>query len=361
MSLNKVIDRARTGGYLSGVRHSFYQYPYSELKSLWAAHGLTEPSASMVFNWHYKKNRREACTHHNLPAKTKSFMAENLDFGLPAIHTVKESADQTVKFLFAMADGRQVETVLIPFLGKYSVCVSSQVGCAVNCKFCYTGTQGFTRNLKTEEIVGQLLGVQTWLSANRPGADKISNVVYMGQGEPLLNFEAVRDSASIFLSQHGVSLAPRKVTVSTSGHVPGLLRWRDEMPNVNIALSLHSPDAEKRSQLIPMNRRWGLDEILPLVDAIPRDEERFVTYEYVMLDAFNDSDEDAHATGRLLHGKKAYINLIPFISFPAAKFRRSSPERILRFKSILDTYNIPTLIRTTKGDDVLAACGQLKV
>lgn len=323
---------------------------------------MTEQSASMVFNWHYKKNRREACTHHNLPAKTKAFMAENLDFQLPSIHTVKESsADLTVKFLFALVDGQRVETVLIPFMGKYSVCVSSQVGCAVNCSFCYTGTQGFSRNLKTEEIVGQLLGVQTWLSTHRPGADKISNIVYMGQGEPLLNFEAVRDSAFIFISQHGVSLAPRKVTVSTSGHAPGLRRWRAEMPNVNIALSLHSSDNAKRSELIPMNRRWGLDEILPLVDAIPRDEERFVTYEYVMLHDFNDSEDDAHSTGKLLRGKKAYLNLIPFNSFPSAKFRRSSPARISRFKEILDTYKIPTLIRTTKGDDVLAACGQLKV
>lgn len=315
----------------------------------------------MVFNWHYKKNRREPCVHHNLPAKTKKFLEENLDFQLPEIHTVKESSDQTVKFLFGLADGRRVETVLIPFMGKYSVCVSSQVGCNVNCSFCFTGTQGFTRNLKTEEIVGQLLGVQTWLSAQRPGADKISNVVYMGQGEPLLNFEAVRDSAAIFVSQHGVSLASHKVTVSTSGHAPGLRRWKEEMPDVNIALSLHSPYSEKRNELIPLNRRYGLEEILPLVDAIPQGKKRFVTYEYVMLHDFNDSDADAHATGALLQGKKAYINLIPFNPFPGSKYRRSSREKILQFKAILDTYEIPTLIRTTKGDDVLAACGQLKV
>lgn len=315
----------------------------------------------MVYNWHYKKNRREPCTHHNLPAKTRAFMVEHLDFALPEIHTVKESPDQTVKFLFQLKDGRRVETVLIPFMGKYSVCVSSQVGCAVNCSFCFTGTQGFTRNLKTEEIVGQLLGVQTWLTANRPGADKISNIVYMGQGEPLHNFEAVRDSAKIFISQHGLSLADHKVTISTSGHAPGLKRWKQEMPDVNIALSLHSPYKEKRSELIPLNRRFDLDEILPLVDAIPQGKKRFVTYEYVMLHEFNDSDADAHATGMLLKGKKAYINLIPFNSFPTAKYRRSSDERIQQFKAILDTYEIPTLIRTTKGSDVLAACGQLKV
>ncbi len=343
------------------MRTSFYQYPYPELLKLWLAHGLTEQSASLVYNWHYKKNRREACTHHNLSAKTKAFMADHLNFQLPEIHTVKESADKTVKFLFALADGRRVETVLIPFMGKYSVCVSSQVGCAVNCSFCFTGTQGFTRNLKTEEIVGQLLGAKTWLSANRPGDDKISNVVCMGQGEPLHNFEAVRDSAKIFLSQHGVSMAGHKVTISTSGHAPGLRRWKQEMPDVNIALSLHSPYPDKRSELIPLNRRFGLDEILPLVDAIPHGKNRFVTYEYVMIRDFNDSDVEAHATGALLKGKKAYVNLIPFNGFPESRYRRSSDERIEKFKSILDTYEIPTLVRTTKGDDVLAACGQLKV
>lgn len=314
----------------------------------------------MVYNWHYKKNLREACTHHNLPARTKAFIAENFDLTLPRIHTVKESHDKTVKFLFELDDSKRVETVLIPFQNKYSVCVSSQVGCAVNCSFCFTGTQGFKRNLRTEEIVGQLLGVKEWLSANRPGDDMISNVVYMGQGEPLHNFEAVRDSAKIFISQNGLSLAPRKITISTSGHAPGLRRWKQEMPNVNIALSLHSPFPEKRSELIPLNRRFPLEEILPLVDAIPHGKNRFVTYEYVMIQDFNDTDEAAHATGALLKGKKAYMNLIPFNAFPGSKYRKSSKDRISKFKVILDSYEIPTLIRTTKGDDVLAACGQLK-
>ena len=342
------------------VRMSFYQYPFSDLEALWVANGLSKESTSIVYNWHYKKNQRSDCTHHNLPAKTKSFMNENLDFALPKIHTVKESQDKTVKFLFELNDGKSVETVLIPFQGKYSVCVSSQVGCAVNCSFCFTGTQGFKRNLRTEEIVGQLLKAKEWLSANRPGDDKISNIVYMGQGEPLHNFEAVRDSAKIFISQHGLSFAPHKITISTSGHAPGLRRWKEEMPNVNIALSLHSPFAETRSELIPLNRKFPLEEILPLVDAIPEGKNRFVTYEYTMIQDFNDNDEAAHATGTLLKGKKAYINLIPFNPFPGSKYQRSADDRITQFKSILDSYEIPTLIRKTKGDDVLAACGQLK-
>lgn len=320
---------------------------------------MTLESASMVFNWYYKKNRTVDCQEHNLPRKTQEFLRDQLSFVLPRIHTVKESRDQTVKFLFELSDGQRVETVLIPFQGKYSACLSSQVGCAMSCSFCFTGTQGLSRSLQTEEIVGQFLGARTWLEQNRPGGGWISNVVYMGQGEPLHNFTAVCKSAEIFISQHGLSLAGHKVTVSTAGYAPGLRRWKGEMPDVNIALSLHSPFTEKRNQLIPINRRYPLGEVLPLVDAIPRGKKRFVTYEYLLIKDFNDGPEDAHATGKLLQGKKAYINLIPFNPFPGSNYRRPEESRVKEFKAILDIYEIPTLVRTTKGDEILAACGQL--
>jgi 23S rRNA (adenine2503-C2)-methyltransferase len=181
----------------------------------------------------------------------------------------------------------------------------------------------------------------------------------MGQGEPLHNFDAVKKSCEIFLSQHGLSLAKEKITISTAGYLPGLQRFKAEMPDVNIALSFHSPFAEKRNKLIPINKRYPLDEILPLIDKIPHGKNRFVTYEYLLAKDFNDGDEDAHATGELLRGKNAYVNLIPFNSFPGAEFARPSDETIERFKTILDLYKIPTLIRTTKGDEILAACGQL--
>jgi len=337
---------------------NFYRYPFPDLQRLWQDHGLTLESVSLVYNWHYKKNRREECTLHNLPLKTKEFL-KKISFELPQIHTVRESRDLTVKFLFELNDGKRVETVLIPFQGKYSICLSSQVGCAMNCSFCHTGLQGFSRQLSTEEIVGQFLGARTWLEENRPEQGWISNIVYMGQGEPLHNFEAVRGSAQIFISQHGLSVADHKVTISTSGYAPGLKRWKSEMPDVNIALSLHSPFNEKRDQIIPINKRYPLEEILPLVDAIPTGKKRFVTYEYLLIKDFNDAEVDAHATGRLLTGKKAYINLIPFNPYPGARFEAPSLEAVLAFKAVLDTYSIPTLIRTTKGDEILAACGQL--
>lgn len=337
----------------------FYAQSFDDLVAVCRAAGLTPESASMLFNWHYKKNRREPCTHHNLPRKTREFAASHLRWTLPAVVTARESRDKTVKFLFRLHDGHTVETVLIPFQRKYTVCLSSQVGCAMACSFCYTGEQGLRRHLQAEEIVGQFIEVQRWLTENRPGDDRILNIVYMGQGEPLHNFSAVAKSAEIFLSQHGLSLAGHKITVSTSGYLPGLKRWAQEMPDVNIALSLHSPFDSKREQIIPINRKFPLGEIIPLVDSIPKAEKRFVTYEYLLLEDFNDAAEDAHATGALLSGKKAFVNLIPFNPYPGAKFRRPSDSRVEEFKRILDGYGIPTLVRTTKGDEILAACGQL--
>lgn len=338
---------------------SFYSYSFKDLQELCAAQGLVPLSANHLYNWHYRKNRRDFCEAHNLAGKTQDYIRNNFRFELPEIHTVKESSDKTVKFLFKLHDGLKVETVLIPFQNKYTICLSSQVGCAMNCSFCYTGEQGFHRHLATEEIVGQFLQAKLWLTHNRPNDDRILNIVYMGQGEPLHNFDAVKKSAEIFLSQHGLSLAAHKITISTSGYIPGLKRWKAEMPNVNIALSLHSPFTEKRNQLIPINRRYPLAPVLEFVQDIPKDEKRFVTYEYLLLKDYNDQDMDAHETGRLLKGQKAYINLIPFNPYPGAQYERPERERVEEFKKILDEYEIPTLIRTTKGDEILAACGQL--
>lgn len=341
------------------MRASFYQFSYEELLNLCEIKDFMSSTASTLFNWHYKKNRREAFTHQSLSLNAKSYFTDNFTYDLPAIDHVHESVDKTVKFLFRLRDGLKVETVVIPFQGKYSICLSSQVGCAMGCTFCFTGEQGFKRHLATDEIVGQFLEAKRWLSKHRPGDDRILNIVYMGQGEPLNNFDCVKKSAEIFLSQHGLSIADHKITISTVGFIPGLERWKNEMPKVNIALSLHSPFTEKRDQLIPMNRRFPLKDVLSFVEAIPEGKKRFVTYEYLLVDGFNDAEADAHATGELLHGKKAFINLIPFNPYPGGRYRRPAPETILRFKSVLDKYDVPTTIRTTKGDEILAACGQL--
>lgn len=340
------------------MKTSFYQYSLSDLKTLFEHNGLPPSGPGLLYNWHYKKRKIEPCLA-DLAKKSIQFVAEKFDFNLPEIDQTQDSADKTVKFLFKLQDGQKVETVLIPFNGKYTICLSSQVGCAMKCSFCHTGLQGLARNLRTDEIIGQFLQSQRWLTANRPDDDKILNIVFMGQGEPLHNFEAVKKACEIFLSQHGLSVADQKITISTAGYLPGLQRWKDEMPKVNIALSLHSPVKEKRDELIPINKRYPLEEVLKYVEAIPSGKNRFVTYEYLLIEGFNDSDEDAHLTGKLLQGKSAYISLIPFNPFPGSDYKRPQLERVQHFKTILDTYKIPTLIRATKGDEILAACGQL--
>ncbi len=341
------------------MKTSFYQLPFEDLQRLLSQNNLPVFNARLLFNWYYKKNKRGPCTLHGVSPRTQSFLDEHLDFELPALDQVSLSSDKTAKFLLCLRDGAKIESVLIPFQNKYTVCLSSQVGCGMGCAFCFTGKQGFSRHLGAEEIIGQFLQVRQWLRDHRPSDDRILNIVYMGQGEPLHNFEAVRDSARIFISQYGLSLADHKITISTSGYLPGLQRWKQEMPNVNLALSLHTPFTDKRSQLIPINRKFPLKDVLELCDQIPQGKKRFVTFEYLLLKNFNDGIEDAHATGRLLQGRRALINLIPFNPFPGADFVRPSLEVISRFKSVLDEYGVPTMIRTTKGDEILAACGQL--
>ncbi len=341
------------------MKSSFYQYSFESLRNYLVEKGCRADQARLLFNWHYKKNNITPCEINGLSNQTKQIIYSELSFELPTIDHVQTSEDLTVKFLFSFQDGRKVETVLIPFNQKYTVCLSSQVGCAMNCAFCYTGTQGLTRSLKTKEIVGQFLAAQTWLTSNRPDDDRILNVVFMGQGEPLHNFDNVKTAVEILLSQNGLSLADHKITVSTSGYLPGLLRWKDEMPSVNIALSLHSPIDEKRSQLIPINRKYPLKDVIPLIEEFPQGKKRFVTYEYLLIHEFNDSEEDALQTAKLLVGTKAFVNLIPFNPFPGTKWQRPTDEKVKKFCKIIESYNIPVTIRTTKGDQILAACGQL--
>jgi 23S rRNA (adenine2503-C2)-methyltransferase len=341
------------------VKTSFYELNFTELQDIFLENQFSQKSASLLYNWYFKKNQRQNLDHQDLSKKARDYISENFIFDLPEIDFVQQSTDRTVKFLFKMQDGYRVESVLIPFQGKYTICLSSQVGCAMNCAFCFTGKQGYTRNLKTHEIVGQFMQAKTWLTQNRPDDDRILNIVFMGQGEPLHNFDSVKKACEIFLSQHGLSLASHKITISTSGYLPGLKRWKAEMPDVNIALSLHSPITEKRNELIPINKKYPLSEVIDLVEQIPQEEKRFVTYEYLLIADFNDTEADAKATGELLKHKKAFINLIPFNPYPDSHYKRPSLEKVEAFKSVLENFKIPVTVRTTKGDQILAACGQL--
>jgi 23S rRNA (adenine2503-C2)-methyltransferase len=340
------------------MKTSFYQHNFEALLKILEENNLSLSGASLLYNWHYKQKQILPCTS-NLALSTQDFLKSQFHFFLPEIADLQEAEDGTVKFLMQMSDGEKVETVLIPFQSKFTICLSTQVGCAMKCSFCFTGTQGLKRSLLTEEIIGQFIIADRWLSENRPAAPLLKNIVFMGQGEPLHNFDAVKRACEIFLDQHGTSIGIQKITVSTAGYLPGLIRWNEEMPGVNIALSLHSPFTEKRNKLIPINLRYPLVDVLKYIDAIPLKRKQYVIYEYLLIKNYNDTEVDAHATGKLLEGKQAIINLIPFNPFPGSEFERPDQQNVINFQKVLDSYHLPALIRGTKGNDILAACGQL--
>jgi 23S rRNA (adenine2503-C2)-methyltransferase len=273
--------------------------------------------------------------------------------------------DGTRKWLLDVGQGNAVETVFIPEAHRGTLCVSTQVGCALNCAFCSTGKQGFNRNLTTAEIIGQLWHANRALGAVKlPGAADegervVSNVVLMGMGEPLANFDAVVAALKLMLDDNAYGLSRRRVTVSTAGIVPAMDRLRQEAP-VALAVSLHAPDDGLRDRLVPLNRKYPLKTLMAackryLEDA-PRD---FITFEYVLLEGVNDSDAHAHALLRLVRDVPSKFNLIPFNPFPNSGFRRSRPERVRRFQEILLGAGTVATVRRVRGDDIDAACGQL--
>lgn len=281
------------------------------------------------------------------------------NFDLPTISKTQESEDGTVKFLVRFHDEMEVETVLIPFHKRFTVCLSTQVGCGMNCSFCYTGTQGLKRNLTAGEIVGQYLVAMNWLKAKNNLALNPS-IVFMGQGEPLHNLTEVSQAIKVLNDTKLIGVGHRQMTLSTVGYLPGLKNLKD-FPSINFALSLHSPFEEQRAKLIPVNERFPLSEVLPALDQIPLLKRQFITYEYLLIKDFNMSDEHVEGLHTLLGHRKAILNLIPFNPFPGSKWERPGIEEIESFKEKLVAKKLRVMVRTTKGDDILAACGQLKV
>ena len=324
-----------------------------------ASRQFKQSATDQVFKDVYKHGLKTP-RRHKIASSVKQSLEQNFSFYLPLPLQVRQSLDSTAKFLFQMADGQTVEAVLLLFGHKYTLCISSQVGCAMGCNFCLTGTQGLTRHLRASEIVGQYVRAKQWLKANRPKQKRITNVVFMGQGEPLHNFEEVKRACQILLHHRGASLSEYKITVSTCGYMPGLVRWRKEMPEVNLALSLHAPDDMRRTQLMPLNKAYPLSAVLREIDVIPLEKKRYVTFEYLLIANFNDSSDDALAVGELLKTRRAILNIIPFNPYPGARYSRPAEERISRFASIVSDYGFPVTIRSSKGSDIHAACGQLK-
>ena len=309
--------------------------------------------ARNVLKWIHKHGVTEFAGMTDISKPLRAQLHEIAEIRVPEIVYEQPSLDGTRKWVLELDCNNRIETVMIPDGERTTLCVSSQVGCALDCSFCSTAQQGFNRNLSVAEIIGQVwVAVRTM---DRP----LTNVVMMGMGEPLANFDAVVSAMDIMQDDLAYMLSKYRVTLSTSGIVPALRRLR-ELTAVRLAVSLHAPDNELRDQLVPVNRKYPLEELLPACrDFIAGDKRRKVTFEYVMLDGVNDSDRHARALIRRLQGVPSKLNLIPFNPFPGTEYRCSPPERIARFREILMRAGLVAITRKTRGDDIDAACGQL--
>ncbi len=337
-----------------------YSLTFEELSQFLKDNGQKPFVTKQIFDWIYKKFEFNPDNWSNISNKVRDLLTDNFRFNIPKIIWDGLSNDGTRKFLVGFGDSKSVETVMIPARNnRKTLCISSQVGCAIGCTFCHTGTMGLTRNLEAGEIVGQFLAVTKFLKDTVSEEERLSNIVYMGQGEPLHNFEQTKNSAILFTDERALGLSQRKVTLSTSGLVPQIKKL-EEFPPINIAISLHAAHNEIRTELMPINKAFDLERLLGAIKEIPLKAHRYITYEYLLIDKYNDRKEDIEALCNLLPKEVSKINLIPFNEYPESSFKRPSISRINWFQNELEKNGYTCTIRTTKGSDILAACGQLK-
>jgi len=345
--------------------------PRPALQGFVAQLGSKPFRARQLMNWIYKRGVGSFAEMSDLAKDLRAQLSERAEVAAPQIATVQRSADGTTKWLLRADERQAFEMVFIPEADRGTLCISSQVGCVLDCSFCSTAQQGFNRNLSTAEIVGQV-----WLAARElereeraqglvrpagPAGDQrhVTNVVLMGMGEPLANFRNVVPALQILLDDFGFDLSRRRVTLSTSGLVPQIYKLAEET-NVALAVSLHAPDDELRSELVPINRKHPIAELLQACwHYLDEQNGRSVTFEYVMLEGINDTPAQARALARLLSGHPAKVNLIPFNPFPGTRYTRSPPGVIQRFRDELLQRGVLATIRRTRGEDIDAACGQL--
>lgn len=316
--------------------------------------------ADQIMHWIYRRGVDDFAAMTNIGKELRARLSEHFEIRLPELVAEQLSKDGTRKWVLRLPEGQAIETVYIPEDDRGTLCISSQVGCAMDCSFCSTAQQGFSRNMNTAEIIAQVWFAAKTLGCNFQTDRKISNVVFMGMGEPLANYNAVLPAINILLDESGFGLSKRRVTVSTSGLVPFMDRLRGDVDTA-LAVSLHAPNDALRSQIVPINRKYPIGELLAACRRYTdgKDRKAHIIYEYVMLDGVNDQPEHARELARLLGGMPAKVNLIPFNPFPNTEFRRSPEPRIRAFAEILRSKRVLTMIRKTRGDDIDAACGQL--
>ncbi|TMQ25281.1 MAG: 23S rRNA (adenine(2503)-C(2))-methyltransferase RlmN [Candidatus Rokuibacteriota bacterium] len=329
----------------------------SELEDLAVTLGASRYRGRQLATWIYRKAAVDLEAMTDLPKDFRARLAETHDIALPDIERVTPSQDGSRKLVFRLADERRVSAVLMPDDGRITLCLSTQVGCGYGCAFCLTGTMGLDRNLTAAEIVGQLLAANALLDDE----GRVSHIVFMGMGEPLANYASLVSALRVMTDARlGIGYPPRRITVSTVGLVAGIDRLGREDLKVNLAVSLHAASDEVRERLMPINRSWNLEALMAAVRRYPLTSRQRVFFEYVMLEDVNDSAEDARRLARLLRGVPAKVNLIPFNDWPGAAFHRPPLPRILAFQGVLLDAGVTTTVRWSKGEDIGAACGQLK-
>ncbi|GAO39514.1 dual-specificity RNA methyltransferase RlmN [Sphingomonas changbaiensis NBRC 104936] len=340
----------------------------AEIRAALASAGLDERQAKLrakqLWHWIYNRGVTDFALMTDIAKAQQPWLAERFVIGRPEVVTAQVSTDGTRKWLLRSDDGQDYEMVFIPDADRGTLCVSSQVGCTLNCRFCHTGTMRLVRNLTAGEIVGQVMlardGLGEWPS--QPDGRLLTNIVMMGMGEPLYNFDNVRDALRIVMDGDGLALSKRRITLSTSGVVPKMAQAGEEI-GVNLAVSLHAVTKDVRDEIVPLNRKYGIEELLQACADYPgANNARRITFEYVMLKDKNDSDEDARELVRLIRKYRlpAKVNLIPFNPWPGAPYECSDPERIRAFSNIVFEAGISAPVRTPRGRDIMAACGQLK-
>src|SRR5690348_2495596 len=320
--------------------------------------------AKQVWHWIYNRGVTDFERMSDIAKAQRPWFAERFVISRPEVVEAQVSSDGTRKWLLKTHDGHDFEMVFIPDADRGTLCVSSQVGCTLNCRFCYTGTMRLVRNLTAGEVVGQVMLARDALGEwpSQPEGRLLTNIVMMGMGEPLYNFDNVRDALKIVMDGDGLGLSRRRITLSTSGVVPMMARAGEEI-GVNLAVSLHAVTKDIRDEIVPLNRKYGIEQLLEACAAYPgANNARRITFEYVMLKGKNDSDEDARELVRLIRKYKlpAKVNLIPFNPWPGAPYECSDDERIRSFSSIVFEAGISAPVRTPRGRDIDAACGQLK-
>lgn len=337
-----------------------------EIETLVLEKGHPAYRARQIYGWMYARGVDAFDKMANLPRALRKELEEYFVVNRPSLEGKQISRDGTVKYVFSLEDGKTIESVYIPEPPRDSMresppptratlCLSTQVGCPLGCTFCYSGTIPLSRNLTVGEILGQFVGVKADLESSPPR----TNVVFMGMGEPLLNTEAVLGALDVLTDPNALAVSPRRVTVSTAGLVPDVEKFVREAPKIGLAVSLHAADNTLRERIMPINRKYPIEKLMGMLRQLPLPRRRMITFEYVLLGGENDSEQDARALARLLRGIKGKVNLITYNPWPGSLHRSSSGKAAERFMEILTENGYTVSLRRSRGDDILAACGQL--